>query len=337
MKNFIKTLTGGAILLAALIIIPLPAAQAEPSTRGRNNFQPFLTRPRTTLDVSGGLSRSDMNFTIAGDSQGANPNIAEDFKWKGVKTIEAEARLRHYRPASKGPLRGDLQLEANLRGGLGLDGSVDGASYLGDNRTLQIGGITADADSGYTLGAQAALGYRFNIAQRIRPTTRSFLTLAPLIGYGWEKEQFKLEGFQVFPVPVPPAPYYKSEYNAQWHGPFIGLEAQWEHNRHMLTLRGEYHRLNYKGDAEWDLSPGLQQDPSFEHDSSDGSARKIMFEYGYAIDSRYEFVLNLSHIERESGSGSETVFPLNGAPIKRRLNEARHDTQSIRAGLKYHW
>lgn len=324
-----------ATLLSALL--PVSAASADPGARGRAKFQPFLTKPQSSVEISGGLRQSDMRWNVAGNMQGTNPNIMSELTWKDVQMVEANINARHLRPAGNAIFRGALQLEGTLKGGLGVDGKVRDSDYLFDNRAGEFSRATADANSGYALGAQGGIGYRFNVAQRIRPHSRTMLTLAPVVGYGWEMERFMLEGVQVSPPPVGTPSVLDSEYNAHWYGPFVGVEAQWEHNRHMLTLRGEYHDLKYKSDAQWNLRTDLKQDPSYEQEADEASAYKIMLQYGYAIDSRYEVVVNLSHSEREASNGTSTMYFTNGATAKTRLNEVEHTTQAIHLGLKYHW
>ncbi|MBU0799558.1 MAG: hypothetical protein KKA05_01005 [Alphaproteobacteria bacterium] len=323
--------------LALLFVMDVAPAMAEPGARGRDRHQPFLTRDRTTVQINGGVVRSDMRWNIAGNLQGTNPNILSELTWEDVTTFEAEAKVRHLEPASNRIFRGAIQLEGSVRGGMGLSGDVQDSDYFGDDRTLEFSRSTADANSGYTLGAQAAIGYRFNLAQRVKPQSYTFVTLAPLIGYGWEQEQFKLEGVQVSPPPVGPPPVLDSEYTASWHGPFIGLEGQWEHNRHMLTLRGELHDLSYFADATWNLRTDFQKDPSFEHETDSATGKKVALEYSYAPDSRYEFSVALSHAERTAEDGVDTTYFTNGNVGKTKLNEVEHSTQALRLGMTYGW
>lgn len=332
MKNK-YTLTFVALLLLAGTATE---ALAEPGARGRSKFQPFLTRDRTTVSLSGGLRQSDMRWNIAGDTQGANPNILSELEWDGVQTVEGEAKVRHIEPASRGIFKGALQLEGSVRGGFGLSGDVVDSDYAGDNRTLMFSRATADASSGYTIGAQAAVGYRFNVAQSVSKTGYTFITLAPLVGYGWDHERFKMEGVQVNPPPVGTPAKLDSDYNAHWYGPFIGLEAEWEHNRHMLSLRGELHDLTYYADADWNLRTDFAHDPSFEHEG-DGTGKKISLQYSYAPEGNYEFVIDVSHAEREMTNGTDTTYFANGTQGRTRVNEVEHTSQTLRLGMNYGW
>ena len=278
-----------------------------------------------------------MRWNIAGNIQGTNPNILSELTWKDIKTFEAEARIRHLSPTKSKTFRGAWQIEGGVHGGLPIDGSVRDSDYLGDNRTLEFSRATADAWKGYTLGADAAVGYRFNVAQRVKNGNYTFITLAPLAGYGWDREQYTLHGFFVDPAPPADNPYLDSWYNANWYGPFIGLEAEWEHNRHMLSVRGEYHDLSYYADADWNLREDFKHDPSYEHESDNASARKLALKYTYAPDSRYEFSVDVSHIEREASDGVDTTYFSNGNVGTTKLNEVEQTTQTLRLGLTYGW
>jgi hypothetical protein len=76
---------------AALLALMVPdTAQAEPSVRGRQGFQPFLTRGRTEVTLTGGWRQDDLRWNIAGNLQGTNPNILSELTWDNVDMFDAE-------------------------------------------------------------------------------------------------------------------------------------------------------------------------------------------------------------------------------------------------------
>lgn len=332
-----NTLYAGMIA-TTLIILP-QTAMAEPGARGRERHQPFLTRDRTQVDLTLGLRQDNLRWNVsATENINTTPNILSELTWENVQHLEMQVKGRHISPTSSRIFRGGWQLEGEVRGGLGVGGEVQDSDYLGNDRTQEFSRITADSDTGFTLGAQAAAGYRFNIAQRTKGPGYTFITLAPLVGYGVDYTRFKLEGTEVDPIDPANPLTVDSDFYTTWEGPFVGLEGQWEHNRHMLTMRGEYHDLSYYGRGIWDQRSDLQQAPSFEQDG-EGSGKKLMLEYSYAPDSKYEFTVGLSHMERSiDPPGSDTIYRANGVvTTRKRLREVEHETQALRIGMNYGW
>lgn len=312
-------------------------AHADQSYRQRNSsFQPFLTRNTTTVSGSLGVRKDDLRWNIAGNTAGTSPNILSELTWEDVYSVEANTKIKHLRPTNSRIFRGAWQLEGELRGGLNYDGRVQDSDYAGDDRTLEFSRATADAHSGYSAGLDAAVGYRFNVAQSVRRGNYTFVTLTPLVGYGYDYKRFKMEGTQVSPPPVGNPPVLDSDYNASWYGPFIGAELGWEHNRHMLNVRGEYHDLTYYADADWNLRTDFAHDPSFEHEG-DGSGVKANIQYSYAVDSKYDFTVDLTHEQRRMTDGLDTTYFADGTTAQTRLNEVEQTSQAVRIGMRYGW
>ena len=336
MRKHVFIMATAAFILSTFAALP---ALAEPGARGKARHQPFLTRDRTTFSLTSGVRQDDLRWNVSADEDiNVTPNILSELTWENVQYLETEAKVKHISPTNSRTFRGGWQMEGNLRGGLGISGRVQDSDYAGNNRTGEFSRATADSDTGYTLGGQAAAGYRFNVAQRVKNGNYTFITLAPLVGYGVDHAQFKLEGIQVEPPPVGDPIVLDSDFNPTWYGPFIGMEAEWEHNNHMLTLRGEYHDLSYFADATWDLREDFMKDPSFEQEA-EGTGQKIALQYSYAADSKYEFTIDVSHMQREmEGVGTDTIYFSNGNILtQKRLREVDHTTQAIRFGLTYGW
>lgn len=325
-----------AILMTALLAAAGPAS-AEPGYHGRTKFKPFLTQDRTSVTLSTGLRMNEFDYNIASDIAGTQtPNILSELTWSDIAVYEIKGQVRHIEPASIAFLRGSLLFDAEITGGLTIDGENQDSDYLGDNRTLEFSRSNNNSDSGYAIGGALSVGYRFNVAQKVRPHSRTFFTLAPLAGYGWDRQEYTLtDGFQTIPATGAFAGL-DSTYTTNWYGPFVGIEAELERNRHLFTLRGEYHSLEYQGEGVWNLRADFQQDPSFEHEA-DGDGIRIIGSYAFAMDSRYAFTLDAAHTQRTAEDGIATTYFSNGNVGSIRFNEANDTSSAFRAGLRYAW
>lgn len=330
----------GAFFFFVMSLAVSGAAHAAPSYSKRDQYRPHMRQQgagQTTFDFKTGLRINNFDWNIASDLSGtATPNILSELTWEDLTIFEIQGRLRHLGPASAGFLKGNVLLEAEVTAGATLSGDNQDSDYAGDNRTLEFSRSNNDGSGGYSIGGAVDIGYRFNVAQKVRSGSATYFTLAPFAGYGWDRQQYKTSnGRQTIP-PLGNFSGLDSEYTATWQGPFFGLEAELQRNRHSFILRGEHHILDYDAEATWNLRDDFQQDPSFEH-GAEGDGLELGFEYLFAMDSRYVFSLDIDYSERQGEDGSDTTYFSDGTISNLRLNEVNDESYSLRAGLGYVW
>jgi hypothetical protein len=334
MKKTIASLLISSILVTAFA----SSADAAMKYRQRDRYKPHQSHGSTTIDLTTGLRLNDFDWNIASDITGtATPNILSELTWEDITVFEIKGKFRHIEPANFAILKGGIQLDAELTGGFTISGDNQDSDYLGDDRTLEFSRSNNDAGGGFAFGGEVAAGYRFNVAQKVRPASSTYFTLAPMLGYGWNRQKYKMtDGNQTIPD-LGSFDGLDSSYTADWYGPFVGLEAQLEHNRHLFTLRGEKHSLTYDAEAVWNLRTDFEQDPSYTHEADDGDGTEITLGYNYAVDSKYDLSLDYMYTERSAEDGIDTTFFTNGTVTSIRLNEVNDTSHAIRAGFKYYF
>lgn len=326
------------IALTCIFSIALPVtSNAEPNYRQRNNFNPHLTDARTSIDFGAGMRFDTLDWNIASDLSGTStPNILSELTWDELAVFELSAKARHVQPASIWPLKGGIMIEGEITGGVAISGENQDSDYNGNDRTLEFSRSNNDGSGGYSYGFSTSAGYQFNVAESVRRGSYLFITFTPFAGYAWDEQQYKMtDGNQTIPSTGSFAGL-DSEYVTQWSGPFYGAEIGIEKNRHALTLRGEYHDLDYDAEAIWNLRTDFKQDPSFIHEG-DGDGIQISANYSYALDSKYEFTSDWTYTSRSIEDGLDILYFSNGNVSTQKLNEVNNESHAVRFGLNYMW
>lgn len=326
-------------LLTAAFILPLfsQTAEARISYRKRDAYRPHISHSKTSFSMEAGVRRDNFDWNIASDTTGTStPNILSELTWTDIQLYEVATHLRHVEPTNISWLPGGVLFDAKLTAGFVNSGENQDSDYNGDNRTLEFSRSNNESSGGYALSGKVAVGYQFDLGHEINYPSYTFLTLTPLIGYGWHTQEYEMtDGVQTIPA-FGAFSGLNSTYTSTWSGPFLGLEAGIEGRKHMLTLRGEYHLLDFVGEGVWNLRGDFAQDPSFR-DEAEGTGIELNLGYSYAIDTRYEFTIDLSHAQREATDGNSETFFSNGNVTEIKFNEVNDSTQSLRVGLQYMW
>lgn len=353
MRHFISF----SLMLCAISALSSVAFAGDPRII---RAKPMLTGANTSFSMGFGLRQNSFDFNIASDLSGeSTPNIISELTWDDIMLLEGEGVLRHEVAVDSGYIpKGKLVVEGAASLGMTFEGDNQDSDYFGDDRTLEFSRSNNNADEGFAMGASAAVGYKFFLTNpgtykrvKRRPSrynknsragssyrkSNVAVTLTPLIGYGWDQQTYKMtDGFQTIPD-LGAFAGLDSEYQTNWYGPFLGIEAEIYSNRHKVTLRGEYHSLDYHGEGIWNLRDDFMQDPSFKQEGTDASGIKLDAEYSFALDSRYEFVLNGIYESRKVEDGLTSFYRSNGSVGAQRMNEANDESISGRAGLRYNW
>lgn len=347
------------LFILAGIASTSPALAQGLVSKQKRQFQPFLTRGETTWSINAGLRNNKTGFATASDATGtATPNIQFEQTFDDVSFIEIKGKVRHVEPADIAFIKGGLHAEAELTGGLIVDGFSQLSQYLGDNRTLEALRRSTNQLNGDTIGGAVALGYQIHLtgtpgykakrilASKTPRTTRGrqrkrealrralndsgpYFSITPLIGYGVDQQGYRIEeGFEL--IPTFQNTRFDAEYITNWYGLFYGLESEIKNKSHMLRLRGQYHDLDY--DAE--LKDNVAGD-SFENEA-DGEGYTLSAEYSYALADDYAFTLEGFYQKRETDPGT-SIQTIAGATRTVRLDEVDDESNGFRLGFRYNW
>ena len=151
---------------------------------------------QTEFLLSTGYRVDDLDWNIAGDINGNNPNIISELEWEGLKSFQLKI-------ANKTVFNQLFLLRGSLAYGWIFDGENQDSDFLGDNRTFEFSRSNNNSDDGNVMDASFGLGWQFTFG-------RSDFVMAPVIGYSYHEQNLTMtDGYQTIP------PF----------GPFSGLDS----------------------------------------------------------------------------------------------------------------
>ncbi len=267
-----------------------------------------------------GYRSDDLDWNIAGDSAGSNPNILSELNWSDLKIYQLKA---------EGKVILDwFYLRGSMDYGWILDGENQDSDYLGDNRTLEFSRSNNSSDNGNVMDASVGVGFSFEPGP-------GWLRITPLAGYSLHEQNLTMtDGFQTFPA-IGPFSGLNSTYDTQWNGPWAGIDFAIEASRR-LTLFGsfEYHWADYEAEANWNLRTDFAHPKSFEQ-IADGKGIVISAGGTYAIDRHWLINANFDYLNWSTDAGIDRTFFADGTTLSTRLNEVNWSSFAALFGIMY--
>lgn len=255
----------------------------------------FASNAETAFAVGSGYRQDSLNWNIAGPN--GYPNVLSELKWDDIKMWEISGQ------ASQSLLGLCLSVEADYA--VVLEGKNRDSDYLGNNRTLEFSRSYSDAKDGYAYDLSASLGWNINFL--ISP-----LTLSPQIGYAYNKQHFTMKNgnltIDLFNGNIGPFSGLDSSYTAEWHGPWLGMDASFCFYC-PITIFGSAraYALCYNGRGHWNLRSDFADD--FRHHG-----------YGYGLLGRLGVQYSLSNCWAIGILGSYQEYRLRHGHDKMYIN-----------------
>lgn len=253
------------------------------------------------LSLGAGYQQENFRWSIAGNSNGQNPNIYSELKWKkiGGPSIHAALQWNIWKA---------LFIDAAYSRAFLTTGTVSDKDYAGDNRTQNIYDETFSGREGFLQSFAAGVGY--NILQQKK------WTLAPAIGYTILKQRLFL---------ADPGGTYSnlhSSYQTNWKGPYIKINTSLQINNHLKLAAGlGFQQLNYTAKANWNLIDAFSHPLSFKDDAKgyglDGNIRYIV-----ALGKAVNVYAGLSGYHSQTSAGVDELYLATGEVRKTQFNEA---------------
>jgi opacity protein-like surface antigen len=285
------------------------------------------------LELITGYRVDDLDWRIAGNVSGTNPNIFSELTWTDLESPQLKL-------GGKGTINRVLYLRGYAAFGWVLSGDVQDSDYRGDNRTLEWSRSNNNAEDSTVLDATLAFGYPFKLASdRFR--------LIPLAGFSYSEQNLKMkDGLQTVsdsalappsatPLPIGPFAGLDSTYDTKWYGPWVGADLSFRASEKILLFAGfEYHWADYKAEANWNLRSDLAHPKSFEHEA-DGTGFLITFGGDYAFSEPWSLGLELNFQDWSTDAGIDRQFNADGTMAVTRLNEVNWESFAIMLRVTY--
>jgi hypothetical protein len=344
MKNRRKRIELAAAIVGFLILLSIkPEAIAESTTRPET--EPAAGAMGTgafPLEVelvpSNGYRVDELDWNIAGNASGSNPNVLSELTWDDLQIYQMK-------------IQGNLVLPniIALKGAAGygwiFDGDNQDSDYSGNSRTLEWSRSENNADDGHVLDLSAAIGYPVRFGRSV------LTTITPLVGYSYHEQHLKVtDGFQtvsepsisppgISPLPVGPFDDLDSTYETEWKGPWIGFDIRFK-AREIRTFAHrfepyfsyEYHWADYYAEANWNLRQDFAHPKSFEHEA-DGNGYVIGVGFNIRLQRHVALNLNFDYQDWSTDEGTDRVFFSSGTITETQLNEVNWTSYALSLGL----
>ena len=271
--------------------------------------------------------RSDkLDWNIAGDSKGHNPNILSELTWEGIKIFEVTAGFKR-----------DLNKKRYVRASLGYgwinDGTNQDSDYKGDNRTQEYSRSNNDADEGHVWDLSFGIGQKNEMSPD--------LSVNPVVGVSFHSQNLVIRnGYQTVASipdntpPVGPIHNLNSKYRASWYGPWAGVDAKYGVSSLAFTATAELHLARFLAEADWNLRGDLNHPKSFEHTAL-GAGLSTEAGVEYAADENWTVTVDAEYGVWKAVNGRDRTFFRDGTVADTRLNAVNWSSFVFSVGARY--
>ncbi len=279
------------------------------------------------LELINGYRVDDLDWNIAGNPNGTNPNIISELAWSDLKSYQLKV-------GGRGMINGVFYLRGSIDFGWVLSGEVQDSDYDGDNRTQEYSRSISNSDDSTVFDSTVAFGYPFKLAS-------DRLRLIPIVGFSYSEQNLTMkDGVQVISQPpqtqpIGPIAGLDSTYDTKWYGPWVGLDLSLRATDKIILFAGfEYHWADYEAKANWNLRTDLAHPKRFEHDAA-GTGFLITAGGDYVFSESLSLGLELNFQDWSTDAGIDRQFNADGTIAVTRLNEVNWESFAIMLRLTY--
>jgi len=288
--------------------------------------------PRIELEISYGYRQDQLDWNIAGNRQGENPNVLSELIWEDLLIHEMRLGIRT-------TLNQPIYFGGSIHYGKIVDGKNQDSDYAADNREMEFSRSNNNADEGITLDGSVGIGYNFRLLSKS-------INLIPQVGYSIHKQNLTMtDGYQTITwAGGPPLGSFDgldSTYETQWWGPWIGIDlvvniVKFVNYLPPLSIRAgyEYHWAEYSAQADWNLREDFRHPNSFEHEIN-GTGSLMGVELGAHITDLWSFTLGYETEAWTAKDGIDRVFLTDGTTISTRLNQINWESTTVQFGFMF--
>lgn len=271
-------------------------------------------RNRWAFAFYGDDSSENFQWSIAGNSNGQNPDVLSEVIWTKLKGagVGLDVDLNIW---SHIFFKGSYH-KAFIRSGTATD-----HDYAADGRTQPKYSAFLKSNEGHTSRYSIALAYEVKL--------RELLTVMPYAGYAKNRQSLSLKNFEE----EKGGKELNSSYQTDWTGPVVGIDLQVATLRRInLNAEFSYQQLRYTGEADWNLIDAFNHPLSFKH-TARGFESQVLLRLNFKINSLCTAYLRGEYRYAETGKGIDQLFLADGQERESRFNGALRKVKGIGAGI----
>jgi hypothetical protein len=269
--------------------------------------------PKLQLSLSSGYHRENFHWSIAGNTNGQNPNIYSELKWKDVGGTAYNASLQY-----------NVWKQVILYGSYSrvsvTSGSVSDIDYSQDNRTDPVYNESFSDNKGSTSAWTAGIGYRlFN---------NNFFSLTPYIGYTGNIQNLDIVD------KTGQFPGLNSSYQANWKGGFVKVVSSIKIWRSLkASIDVTYNQTHYNSKGDWNLINEFAHPVSYRQ-VADGYGINTGAKLSYNLIPHLSVFAGFNYFNWETGNGTDTLYLATGENDKTQFNGAFRNGYQLSGGLE---
>ena len=281
------------------------------------SYSPLIPAQSTLhYDASLGADyrQAHMDWNIAGSLAGTSPNVLSELSWNDLEIAQISG-------SAQVTVSDRIVVRASGAYGSIISGKNQDSDYLGDNRTFQFSQSDNDG-SGHITDASVGLGYRVRLYDE---TVGHYAYVTPMAGYSQHRQNLKItNGVQTVPA-LGPIPGLDSSYDAEWKGPWAGLNLWLEvTDRTALNIDFAYHWADYSAEANWNLRDDWAHPVSYRHDSN-GTGVVTGLSLTHNLGKNWDITARLESQHWVADAGLDTTYTVDSStgaiqPVTTRLN-----------------
>ena len=323
-------------LLPDTVFIFQAGSTAEDGSQSDTDLSPGLpgdeqTGSLITARLYAGINyRIDtFDWNIAGDLDGTDPNILSELTWENLNIYELSLGFSTL-------VKQTVYFRAYMNYGRITSGDNQDSDYSADNRQDEFSRSNNSTDDGNTIDVSLGAGL-------ILPIFSDKFIIMPMVGLSYHSQNLTMtDGFQTIP-PLGPFPGLDSTYEAEWRGPWAGLEMQldletgWRAVPRIYPFAVfEYHWAVYDAEADWNMSDDFDHPLSFEHEA-EGTGFRIVAGLGASLSQKWSLEVGYFQQTWSAEDGTDRVFFNDGTYGETRLNEVNWESRSLGLAIRYQY
>lgn len=314
--EYVKSIIGRIVRIIGIYVL---------LSAGSLILTPSAAQAETVVTISGAIApRVDtLNWNIAGNTNGQNPNILSELTWSSVASMELSAGAR---------FEFGKTYFIKARGAYApiLSGKVRDSDYNGDNRTKEFSRSQSETKSDSMTDISIAVGFKADFEM---PEGKGFI--GPFAGYSDHRQNLNItNGVQIIPVNAPIVGL-NSSYDAKWAGPLVGLEFEFNPGADFeLVSAIEFHLVDYNAVADWNLRQNFAHPKSFTH-TAFGYGVTASIGLHHRISEARSIFLGAEVKSFAATNGIDRTYLTNGTHVDTRLNAVNWGSMMLKAQLDF--
>ena len=290
-----------------------------------------------------GIRQDSLDWNIAGNLAGTNPNVISELQWKNLYTAQLQGgveMLLHQRFYVRGEL------------GYGKTNSGDNqdSDYAYNNRQGEFSRSNSQGGGGYMADASVGIGIPYNFSVG----SRGHFRVIPLLGFASNMQHVKIhDGVQtvsdtataraqglIRPTEsIPPVGYQltglDSSYTALWYGFWLGADLDYVYaQKSRFIARVELHNASLYGEGNWNLRTDYEHPRSYEHEIN-GYGWVMALGWQQLLPANWD-IRGMFNLQSWSAkSGVIRFYTTQYGTLAQHLNEVNWQSRSLMVSVGY--